>query len=107
MGGWMWGGTDSLESVATIRAALEMGVNLIDTAPVYALPTISSDSPKPYTGAVSMRLIPISNAARIVATDSSESVPPHIQPPIAQVPSPTRDARIGVPEIPTDSRLGL
>src|SRR5260370_5432403 len=35
MGGWMWGGTDSLESIATIRAALDMGINLIDTAPVY------------------------------------------------------------------------
>jgi len=35
MGGWMWGGTDSLESIATIRAALEQGINLIDTAPVY------------------------------------------------------------------------
>jgi aryl-alcohol dehydrogenase-like predicted oxidoreductase len=31
MGGWMWGGTDSLESIATIRAALEQGINLIDT----------------------------------------------------------------------------
>jgi aryl-alcohol dehydrogenase-like predicted oxidoreductase len=35
MGGWMWGGTDHRESVATIRAALRQGVNLIDTAPVY------------------------------------------------------------------------
>src|SRR6202035_5613114 len=35
MGGWMWGGTDEHESVDTIRAALEQGVNLIDTAPVY------------------------------------------------------------------------
>jgi aryl-alcohol dehydrogenase-like predicted oxidoreductase len=35
MGGWMWGGTDAQESVATIRAALEQGINLIDTAPVY------------------------------------------------------------------------
>ena len=35
MGGWMWGGTDDRESVATIRAALEQGINLIDTAPVY------------------------------------------------------------------------
>jgi len=35
MGGWMWGGTDERESVATIRAALEQGINLIDTAPVY------------------------------------------------------------------------
>src|SRR6266404_1592763 len=35
MGGWMWGGTDKREAVATIRAALEQGINLIDTAPVY------------------------------------------------------------------------
>jgi aryl-alcohol dehydrogenase-like predicted oxidoreductase len=35
MGGWMWGGTDERESLATIRAALEQGINLIDTAPVY------------------------------------------------------------------------
>ncbi len=35
MGGWMWGGTDERESVATIRAALAQGINLIDTAPVY------------------------------------------------------------------------
>jgi aryl-alcohol dehydrogenase-like predicted oxidoreductase len=35
MGGWMWGGTDERESVATIRSALDQGINLIDTAPVY------------------------------------------------------------------------
>jgi aryl-alcohol dehydrogenase-like predicted oxidoreductase len=35
MGGWMWGGTDQRESIATIHAALEQGINLIDTAPVY------------------------------------------------------------------------
>ena len=35
MGGWMWGGTDTRESVATIHAALDQGINLIDTAPVY------------------------------------------------------------------------
>ena len=35
MGGWMWGGTDERKSVATIRAALDQGINLIDTAPVY------------------------------------------------------------------------
>src|ERR1700744_3048506 len=35
IGGLMWGGTDEAESVATIRAALEHGINLIDTAPVY------------------------------------------------------------------------
>src|SRR5215510_13271065 len=35
IGGWMWGGTDEEESVKTIRAAVERGVNLIDTAPAY------------------------------------------------------------------------
>ena len=35
MGGWMWGGSDDEESISTIRAALDHGINLIDTAPVY------------------------------------------------------------------------
>jgi len=35
IGGWMWGGTDDQESAATIRTAVERGINLIDTAPVY------------------------------------------------------------------------
>jgi len=35
IGGWMWGGTEEAESIATIRAAVERGINLIDTAPVY------------------------------------------------------------------------
>src|ERR1700693_746851 len=35
IGGWMWGGTDEAESIATIRAAFEHGINVVDTAPVY------------------------------------------------------------------------
>jgi aryl-alcohol dehydrogenase-like predicted oxidoreductase len=35
IGGWMWGGTDEARSIATIRAAVEQGITLIDTAPVY------------------------------------------------------------------------
>ena len=35
MGGWMWGGTDETRSIATIRSAIDRGVTLIDTAPVY------------------------------------------------------------------------
>lgn len=35
IGGWMWGGTDEAESIATIRTAFEHGINLVDTAPVY------------------------------------------------------------------------
>jgi aryl-alcohol dehydrogenase-like predicted oxidoreductase len=35
IGGWMWGGTDEAESIATIQAAVEHGITLIDTAPAY------------------------------------------------------------------------
>jgi aryl-alcohol dehydrogenase-like predicted oxidoreductase len=35
IGGWMWGGTDEVQAIATIRSAVERGVTLIDTAPVY------------------------------------------------------------------------
>ena len=34
-GGWMWGGADDEKSIAAIHAALEHGINLIDTAPIY------------------------------------------------------------------------
>jgi aryl-alcohol dehydrogenase-like predicted oxidoreductase len=35
IGGWMWGGTEEREAVRTVRVALDLGINLIDTAPVY------------------------------------------------------------------------
>jgi aryl-alcohol dehydrogenase-like predicted oxidoreductase len=35
IGGWLWGGTEEEESIRTIHAALDNGVTLIDTAPVY------------------------------------------------------------------------
>src|SRR5882724_8338166 len=35
VGGWMWGGTDEKESIRTIHAAFDQGINLIDTAPIY------------------------------------------------------------------------
>ena len=35
IGGWMWGGTDEAESIATIRAAIDHGINVVDTAPAY------------------------------------------------------------------------
>ncbi len=34
-GAWMWGGADDEKSIAAIHAALDHGINLIDTAPVY------------------------------------------------------------------------
>ena len=35
IGGWMWGGTDEKESIRTIHTALDQGINLLDTAPIY------------------------------------------------------------------------
>jgi aryl-alcohol dehydrogenase-like predicted oxidoreductase len=35
MGGWMWGGSDEKDAIRTIHAAVDSGINLIDTAPVY------------------------------------------------------------------------
>jgi aryl-alcohol dehydrogenase-like predicted oxidoreductase len=35
IGGWMWGGSEEQESIDTIRAALEQGIAVVDTAPVY------------------------------------------------------------------------
>jgi methylglyoxal reductase len=37
MGGWMWGGTDEAASLDAIRASLDAGVRMIDTAPAYGL----------------------------------------------------------------------
>ncbi|MGD0636366.1 MAG: aldo/keto reductase [Beijerinckiaceae bacterium] len=35
IGGWMWGGSDDQESIRTIRSAIDRGITIIDTAPVY------------------------------------------------------------------------
>ncbi|MGF2733753.1 aldo/keto reductase [Marinobacter sp. DUT-1] len=35
IGGWMWGGTDEGQSIDTIHRAIDKGIGLIDTAPVY------------------------------------------------------------------------
>ena len=35
IGGSMWGGSNESDAIATIHAALDRGINLIDTAPVY------------------------------------------------------------------------
>ncbi len=37
IGGWAWGGTDEQKAIDAIHAALNHGVNLIDTAPAYGL----------------------------------------------------------------------
>lgn len=35
IGGWYWGGTDEELSIKTIQKAIDLGINCIDTAPVY------------------------------------------------------------------------
>jgi aryl-alcohol dehydrogenase-like predicted oxidoreductase len=35
MGGWMWGGSNESDAIKAIHTALDRGINLIDTAPVY------------------------------------------------------------------------
>jgi len=35
IGGWMWGGSDDALSIRTIQSAIDRGITLIDTAPVY------------------------------------------------------------------------
>src|ERR1700736_7048167 len=35
IGGWMWGGSNENDAIGAIHAALDRGINLIDTAPVY------------------------------------------------------------------------
>ena len=35
IGGWMWGGANEADAIRAIHAALDAGVNLVDTAPIY------------------------------------------------------------------------
>jgi len=35
IGGWMWGGQEDADSIAAVHAAVDHGVNWIDTAPIY------------------------------------------------------------------------
>ncbi len=35
VGGWFWGGTDDEQAVAAIHRAIQLGINTIDTAPMY------------------------------------------------------------------------
>lgn len=37
IGGWMWGGTDEQQSIDAIRASVDAGISLIDTAPAYGM----------------------------------------------------------------------
>src|ERR1700674_264770 len=88
----------SCHSSATLVA-----ITALSRRPSSALPTISSERPKPYAGAVSIRLMPFSIAPRIVKIDAASSAPPHIQPPIAQVPRPILETGAAMPSMCTVS----
>ena len=69
--------------------------------PASALPTISSDSPAEYTSAVSMKLMPASSAAWMIATESSWSGLP--QPP--NIIAPRQSGLTFTPVRPSESVL--
>ncbi len=70
IGGWMWGGADDERSVTTIRTALERGINLIDTAPVYGFGHSEEVVGKALEGVRDQAVI-----ATKVALDSSDGGP--------------------------------
>ncbi|MFP4581261.1 MAG: aldo/keto reductase [Candidatus Sumerlaeia bacterium] len=37
IGGWMWGGTEEQDAIRGIHAAIDNGINMIDTAPIYGM----------------------------------------------------------------------
>jgi aryl-alcohol dehydrogenase-like predicted oxidoreductase len=37
IGGWWWGGTDDKEAIGAIHRAIDVGVDMIDTAPIYGM----------------------------------------------------------------------
>jgi aryl-alcohol dehydrogenase-like predicted oxidoreductase len=42
IGGWMWGGAEEGDAIRAIQAAIDAGINLIDTAPAYGFGTSES-----------------------------------------------------------------
>jgi len=57
IGGWLWGGTDERKSVEAIQAAIDAGINLIDTAPAYGMGLSESVVGKAVAGRRSQVLI--------------------------------------------------
>ena len=74
-----------------------------------AAPTISSATAEAVNRRSIDQIDALIEGGRMVAIDSRSSVPPHIQPPIAQVPSPTRETFSDVSGICTTSawRAGI
>jgi hypothetical protein len=66
-------GEEALAQRAPDQRAHPVASTTSSRRPLSALPTISSDSPREYTSAVSMKLIPSSRALWMIRTESSWS----------------------------------
>ena len=88
---------DALEDAVRMNAqcSFRLGASIFTRNPERALKL----APLLGTGSVSINVIPRSSAAQIVRIERSSSVPPHIQPPIAHVPSPIREGARLVPSM--------
>ena len=76
IGGWMWGGSDEKDAIETIHAALDQGINTIDTAPAYGFGRAEEIVGKALAEAVA--LIPLSprRLALNGATAKYSEIPP-------------------------------
>jgi len=63
IGGWMWGGADEDVSIKTIRKAIDIGINFIDTAPVYGFGQSEETLGKAWKGYVNRSDIVIATKA--------------------------------------------
>lgn len=77
IGGWMWGGADDATSVETIRRAVESGINLIDTAPVYGFGHSEEVVGKALQGLRDKAVIATKAALEWATRASTATPPPH------------------------------
>ncbi len=72
IGGWMWGGSEQSESITTIRSAVDLGINFIDTAPVYGFGQSEEIVGKALKGAVPRDRVVIATKAGLEWTEGGK-----------------------------------